>query len=118
MMLLRWLYIQFFFFKQKTVYELRIIDWGSDVCSSDLAGRRAVPPVGARLVRGKPPGCRAGWRGWRRCTTNAGPRRSPGSATCARYRPCRDRKSGVEGKGVSVRVDFGGRRLIKKKICI
>src|SRR3546814_14313911 len=26
-----------------------------------------------------------------------------------------DRKSGVEGKGVSVRVDFGGRRIIKKK---
>src|SRR3546814_3589879 len=26
----------FFFFKQKTVYELRISDWSSDVCSSDL----------------------------------------------------------------------------------
>src|SRR3546814_295230 len=26
----------FFFFKQKTAYELRISDWGSDVCSSDL----------------------------------------------------------------------------------
>src|SRR3546814_3528669 len=26
----------FFFFKQKTAYELRIIDWSSDVCSSDL----------------------------------------------------------------------------------
>src|SRR3546814_2630438 len=25
-----------FFFKQKTAYELRISDWGSDVCSSDL----------------------------------------------------------------------------------
>src|SRR3546814_3730083 len=29
----------FFFFKQKTAYELRISDWSSDVCSSDL--RRA-----------------------------------------------------------------------------
>src|SRR3546814_15263116 len=31
------LYIVFFFFKQKTAYELRISDWSSDVCSSDLA---------------------------------------------------------------------------------
>src|SRR3546814_10743675 len=29
----------FFFFKQKTAYELRISDWSSDVCSSDLRGR-------------------------------------------------------------------------------
>src|SRR3546814_9287086 len=28
----------FFFFKQKTAYELRISDWSSDVCSSDLVG--------------------------------------------------------------------------------
>src|SRR3546814_15187720 len=35
-----------FFFKQKTAYEMRISDWSSDVCSSDLldaaAGRAAV----------------------------------------------------------------------------
>src|SRR3546814_10500485 len=29
----------FFFFKQKTAYEMRISDWSSDVCSSDLLGR-------------------------------------------------------------------------------
>src|SRR3546814_3434836 len=29
----------FFFFKQKTAYEMRISDWSSDVCSSDLTGR-------------------------------------------------------------------------------
>src|SRR3546814_4804461 len=28
--------VVFFFFKQKTAYELRISDWSSDVCSSDL----------------------------------------------------------------------------------
>src|SRR3546814_10309876 len=28
----------FFYFKQKTAYEMRISDWSSDVCSSDLAG--------------------------------------------------------------------------------
>src|SRR3546814_3566350 len=38
--------IYFFFFKQKTAYEMRISDWSSDVCSSDLARRfvaRQVP---------------------------------------------------------------------------
>src|SRR3546814_10567850 len=30
---------KFFVFKQKTAYELRISDWSSDVCSSDLHGR-------------------------------------------------------------------------------
>src|SRR3546814_15256567 len=32
----------FFFFKQKTAYEVRISDWSSDVCSSD-PGRRVAP---------------------------------------------------------------------------
>src|SRR3546814_2185424 len=31
-----------FFFKQKTAYEMRISDWSSDVCSSDLAMRRGT----------------------------------------------------------------------------
>src|SRR3546814_4205848 len=35
------LFAYFFFFKQKTAYEMRISDWSSDVCSSDL--RRLVP---------------------------------------------------------------------------
>src|SRR3546814_2183623 len=57
----------FFFFKQKTAYEMRISDWSSDVCSSDLAAftvldrgltadrersrefRRAAPRLWARL---------------------------------------------------------------------
>src|SRR3546814_3593414 len=30
------LFFCFFFFKQKTAYEMRISDWSSDVCSSDL----------------------------------------------------------------------------------
>src|SRR3546814_5365779 len=51
----------FFFFKQKTAYEMRISDWSSDVCSSDLArshGRffpspriLAVPRCRARALR-------------------------------------------------------------------
>src|SRR3546814_1280488 len=32
----RWMLFLFFFFKQKTAYEMRISDWSSDVCSSDL----------------------------------------------------------------------------------
>src|SRR3546814_2934954 len=42
----------FFFFKQKTAYEMRISDWSSDVCSSDLpAGEDIVffGPFGQRL---------------------------------------------------------------------
>src|SRR3546814_6895444 len=35
--LLSWVVV--FFFKQKTAYEMRISDWSSDVCSSDLDGR-------------------------------------------------------------------------------
>src|SRR3546814_1928528 len=31
-----------FFFKQKTAYEMRISDWSSDVCSSDLAAPRNI----------------------------------------------------------------------------
>src|SRR3546814_12289010 len=32
----------FFFFKQKTAYEMRISDWSSDVCASDLPGQRQL----------------------------------------------------------------------------
>src|SRR3546814_20964590 len=46
----------FFFFKQKTAYEMRISDWSSDVCSSDLhplaiLGRDAGAAVGHCEVR-------------------------------------------------------------------
>src|SRR3546814_11426940 len=34
------LYLVVFFFKQKTAYEMRISDWSSDVCSSDLVGEQ------------------------------------------------------------------------------
>src|SRR3546814_8882123 len=38
-----WLvFLSFFFFKQKTAYEMRISDWSSDVCSSDLAELRIL----------------------------------------------------------------------------
>src|SRR3546814_14223829 len=42
-------FFSFFFFKQKTAYEMRISDWSSDVCSSDLFLRGVD---GLRLVGG------------------------------------------------------------------
>src|SRR3546814_2824206 len=47
--------LTFFFFKQKTAYEMRISDWSSDVCSSDLIGlgKRAVPLVGGQREDGQ-----------------------------------------------------------------
>src|SRR3546814_4053472 len=40
-------FLIFFFFKQKTAYEMRISDWSSDVCSSDLpSGSLLLVPVG------------------------------------------------------------------------
>src|SRR3546814_7178564 len=47
----------FFFFKQKTAYEMRISDWSSDVCSSDLH-RTAVVPSAVSGTGGR---CRGGW---------------------------------------------------------
>src|SRR3546814_2683808 len=40
-----------FFFKQKTAYELRISDWSSDLCSSDLVGLR-IGAVVASILSG------------------------------------------------------------------
>src|SRR3546814_18340116 len=42
--------ICFFFFKQKTAYEMRISDWSSDVCSSDLLIGGSVGTVMAKRV--------------------------------------------------------------------
>src|SRR3546814_2945324 len=90
----------FFFFKQKTAYEMRISDWSSDVCSSDLRDR----PASAGRLRPRDqgheprPARRAG-----RVLQLDGPRHRGRSE---------ERRV---GKGVSVRVDLGGRRIIKKK---
>src|SRR3546814_5711674 len=40
----------FFFFKQKTAYEMRISDWSSDVCSSDLPIAAPLPMIPQSLL--------------------------------------------------------------------
>src|SRR3546814_15749871 len=107
------LFSMFFFFKQKTEYEMRISDWSSDVCSSDLAAGRQRHG----LCAGVADQCRRARRQIR-------PRRADahhgGPARGGRHRAGtgsteRDRKSVVEGKSVSERVNSGGRRIILKK---
>src|SRR3546814_20570020 len=51
-----------FFFKQKTAYEMRISDWSSDVCSSDLTpAPGVVSPINGQMMLDrtahKPPKC-------------------------------------------------------------
>src|SRR5213596_3843914 len=76
----------FFFFKQKTAYEIRPCDWSSDVCSSDLASRST----------GASGSC-------------ASTRTLPRSRIISRSEERR------VGKSVRSCVDLGGRRIIKKK---
>src|SRR3546814_3349276 len=40
----------FFFFKQKTAYEMRISDWSSDVCSSDLKDLGKMQGIGHNFL--------------------------------------------------------------------
>src|SRR3546814_17249607 len=109
-----------FLFKQKPAYDLRISDWSSDVCSSDLrpspgrgrpvrvsTGPRAhVGPGAAGRVPGHPgPGGPGGHR-----------RRRTRPLTRATGPPAPDRKSVVERTRVSVPVDLGGRGIVYNNI--
>src|SRR3546814_7594300 len=99
----------FFFVKQKTAYEMRISDWSSDVCSSDLDGSDNKTGKGASapflLARTDEYGAPAA--GSERLRTFDPPPQGEGD---------QDRKSVVEGKRVTGCVDLGGRRIIQKKI--
>src|SRR3546814_16605535 len=44
-------FVVFFFFKQKTAYEMRISDWSSDVCSSDLRLQAGGLEPGRGLIK-------------------------------------------------------------------
>src|SRR3546814_20769610 len=104
---------------------MRISDWSSDVCSSDLintpwALRSIAPPPRTSFTGG----AKAfvfrvfRWTEWTFSLYAVRQKRRLNGCAPARGRYCwssRDRKSVVSGKSVSVRVDLGGRRFIKKK---
>src|SRR3546814_11470638 len=101
----------FFFFKQKTAYEMRISDWSSDVCSSDLLGTVGTHAINQSV--------------YKEMSFDAVKDFAPISLVAAvpnilvanpsLEANSVDRKSVVEGKSVSVRVDLGGSSIIKKK---
>src|SRR3546814_10985566 len=118
---------------------MRISDWSSDVCSSDLIvaftfphlfTKRELKFANAELLNSYPdpwerltgqkilPGQSRSRDEQAFLTENAN-RLIVGSAINSKkyagYVECQDRKSDVKGKSVSVRVDLGGRRIIKKK---
>src|SRR3546814_15436231 len=113
----------FFFFKQKTAYEMRISDWSSDVCSSDLTterGRYLPSPIFAtyRIVAQKTAaiyGADSHLLTMRSSAERAPHGRQSGGEWRTRWDWNTDRKSVVEGTRGSVRVGLGGRRIIKKK---
>src|SRR3546814_11833107 len=120
-----------FFVKQRTAYEMRISDWSSDVCSSDLdhpdafdaaLGRRGLEPRAADLIalderhRAVITEVQAGQARRNEASKAIGAAKAQkDEATAQALMAEVDRKSVVEGKSVSVRVDLGGRRIIKKK---
>src|SRR3546814_16708223 len=53
-----------FFFKQKTAYEMRISDWSSDVCSSDLRGYVCKSSLNQWRARIYNPWILALWKRW------------------------------------------------------
>src|SRR3546814_16103906 len=120
---------------------MRISDWSSDVCSSDLesAAREDIAPCKDRFkiylraieIRMKEFDMRYGTQGHgcgerhqKRHGIHQGMRRGgrgfghgfgSGHGRGGRFRDDGERKSVVEGKNVSVRLGHGGRRIIKKK---
>src|SRR3546814_17617073 len=105
------LFSVFFFFKQKTAYEMRISDWSSDVCSSDLHRRRSGHDGGGRgrVLQGgaghpRQDGDAGRGRAW---LCEGGP---AGDHAVRTRGDAGDRKCVVEGTRVSVGGDLGGRR--------
>src|SRR3546814_17928979 len=80
---------------------MRISDWSSDVCSSDLVGALQAVEPGLHHLRAVD-----------------GDLLDPRLVLLEHHAALQlggDRKSVVKGKSVSVRVDLGGRRIIKQK---
>src|SRR3546814_9040251 len=112
------------FFKRKTAYERRISDWISVVCSSDLCGPEVDQRDGAERIEpddtgrhpfphrlGKLPALLVGFVGFDQSHALRLELLRHGVEPVGQV----DRKSAVEGKGVSLRVRLGGGRLMQKK---
>src|SRR3546814_20440970 len=123
-----------FFYNRKTAYEMRISDWSSDVCSSNLLWA-------TRTKSGARAGIYGGEIHRESCGKSGSAKRAQGhvgDGAPARFQlrltagevafgdsveniqqplnsPLLDRKSVVYGKSVSVRVDLGGCRIIQKQ---
>src|SRR3546814_14660362 len=90
---------------------MRISDWSSDVCSSDLSGEHPGDMILARARRHVDRECSRADHDLI-ASTNSG----AGAARIFDHRRNKaDRKSVVSGKSVSVRVTLGGRRIIETK---
>src|SRR3546814_15622280 len=116
-----------FFFNQKTAYDLRISDWSSDVCSSDLDAASLAPGAATAVIVTTLPGVVTN-----RHRVEVTPLFPTSGLDCVAWvsgsnnvawfvrNPSGNpygtiaRKSVVQGKSLSVRVDLGGRRIIKK----
>src|SRR3546814_8298443 len=87
----------FFFFKQKTAYEMRISDWSSDVCSSDLATCTSRSPPPSCATRSAPR-----WSSIRLC----GRSRSACSTTPSGAACCQPDPASVPGRPVHHLLQF------------
>src|SRR3546814_14058091 len=104
---------------------MRISDWSSDVCSSDLVTNRGPSGTPQQPDIKEKPGIRLDFvarQGITLLGTEDELKFEPRNLTGTRYQEFQqdgdsrlDRNSGVKGKGLAVRVGLGVRRIIKKK---
>src|SRR3546814_8612195 len=87
-------FLFFFFFKQKTAYEMRISDWSSDVCSSDLTFSAIYI---APLLAGHGPHCAVAWR--RAAPRSSGGRLGITELSAKVYRPAHENRRAVAAAG-------------------
>src|SRR3546814_3546756 len=104
-----------FFIEQKTAYDMRISDWSSDVCSSDLLALRQAARGGGRSLCSRHESLPKEWI-FEDLVRSYGAWGVGVPIFCPEPMPKgRDRQSAVEGKRESVREDVGCRRTIKKQ---
>src|SRR3546814_14740938 len=97
---------------------MRISDWSSDVCSSDLDWANAEVAIHSDMTRSeRQAAMNASWTTVEGLLDLYGVKKRwyKKKAKSKAVDEKTGRKSVVEGKSVSVRVDLGGRRIIKKK---